>query len=668
MFDAYQRILPRQETQWPVIIVDIDQASLEAVGDWPWSRGCLAQLIKASWELGARAVALDLIMPRVDRLSPSVFLADRQDVSPALREQIDELPSYDDWLAGTLFWVPSVVGRAGMRQGGRGGKTMAKQTPVRVQANVSTQYIPAYPEHLTNLPKFEAKAFGRGYLNALPDADGVVRTMPLLVTVNGALAPALALELLRVAEEKNAYQVHGSARGISHVEIGKWAIPTDRDGRRRLYYAQTAAERRVSAITILKRETRAALVRDRMVLIGVTGIELTDVVATPIDSHMDGVEVQAQLIENIVANIRLVRPWQASWLELLAFLALAVALIPLLTRVRPAYGVVFFLVATAALTAISFVCFVHGQWLLDPSFPSAGNAMLLIVLLTAGFIAADRRRRELREALVAERITSSRIAGELSAARDIQMGMLPAPRTIEGLPATIEFHAISEPAEEVGGDLYDAFMLDDHHFFFLVGDVSGKGVPASLFMALSKTLCKSLALREQAPLDELLQSVNEEISRENPAVLFVTAVAGIIDVRTGELEFCNAGHDAPILLRIGTAPSSLEVDGGPPLCVLEHFPYTADRVRLQSDDTLVLITDGVTEAHDREQQLYGHARALAYLAARRQHGHGRQSVEAICRGFYDDVKTFTNGAHLYDDITIVATCFRTPLAPMSSVH
>src|SRR5438105_14978472 len=95
-------------------------------------------------------------------------------------------------------------------------------------------------------------------------------------------------------------------------------------------------------------------------------------------------------------------------------------------------------------------------------------------------------------------------------------------------PDQLGIHAPLEPAKEVGGDLYDAFMLDEHRFFFMIGDVAGKGVPASLFMALSKTLCKSLALRAQVPLDALITAVNQEIARDNPAALFITAVAGIL--------------------------------------------------------------------------------------------------------------------------------------------
>ena len=289
-----------------------------------------------------------------------------------------------------------------------------------------------------------------------------------------------------------------------------------------------------------------------------------------------------------------------------------------------------------------FVAFVRSQVLFDPLFAIAGNALVLVVLLTAGFAASNRRRRELRAALEAERLERIRRDGELQAARDIQMGLLPAPWAITGLPDNLAFHALLEPAKEVGGDLYDAFMLDEHHFFFMIGDVAGKGVPASLFMALSKTLCKSLALRAQVPLDA-----------------FVTAIAGILDVRTGEMELCSAGHDAPILLRRGTAPCSITAAGGPPLCILEDFSYPSSRIRLQSGDLLLMMTDGVTEAHNPEQMLYGFERVMAYCSAI-QDAHEKRSIVSVCQGLYDDVKRFAHDAEPSDDIAIMTIRFTSP--------
>ena len=652
LFDTYQRLMPREILRYPVVIVDIDDASLAALGRWPWPRTRLARLIEATHRAGALAVGLDIVMPEADSLSPGGLLVDRQDINPILRNTLSELPSNDIILAETLRRIPTVIARAAIADGKVEGASKSSQTSVVIVGDQPmVPRLQSYARHITNLPEFEAAAPGRGYVNDTRDNDGVVRGMPLVIAVNGEMAPSFALELLRVATGQPQYTVQSDRQGINGVQIGTSFIPTDPDGRIRLHFSPAYAARRVSARAILRGEIASNTFANQIAIIGATAIGVTDVAATPIAAHMDGAEIHTQLIENILAGTRLKRPPATSWLELLAFLLMAIVLIILLPRKGPGYGVMIFLAGTLLVWMASLVVFSQAKTLFDPSFPTFGNLLILVALLTAGFSAANRRRRELDAALVAEKIERSRMAGELQAAREIQMGMLPAPGSIEGLPAHLEFHAMLEPALEVGGDLYDAFMLDEDHFFFLVGDVSGKGVPASLFMALSKTLCKSLARREHVPLDALLRLVNEEISRENPASQFVTAIVGIINVRTGEMQFCSAGHDAPILLRANEPPRSLNGVGGPPLCVDEDFPYTADRLQLQPNDMLIMVTDGITEAQDARQNFYGLARALAYLSTVK----GRQlSAVAVCAELYADVKRFTAGAASSDDIAIMA--------------
>lgn len=412
---------------------------------------------------------------------------------------------------------------------------------------------------------------------------------------------------------------------------------------------------------VLQGTVPAERVQNKIAIIGVTALGLADVVATPVAARMDGVEVQAQTLENIRSETRLLRPPAAPWLEVLAFLLSALLLIGLLPRVRPVVGVGLFLASVVLVCTGGLVAFRLWQWLLDPVFASVGNAVVLLVLLTTGFAASNRRRRELRAALELAQLAQSRIEGELQAARDIQMGMLPAPWAITGLPEHLTFHALLEPAKEVGGDFYDAFMLDEDHFLFIVGDVAGKGVPASLFMALSQTLCKSLALRQRVPLDTLLTAMNQEISRNNAGALFVTAIAGILDVRTGELELCSAGHEAPILLRSGTAPCALAVTGGPPLCVVEDYVYPAETRRLLSGDLLLMMTDGVTEAHDAGQILYGLERVMAYCRTIQDEAEPR-GVLSVCQGLYDDVKRFVRDTEPFDDITIMAIRYTAPAA------
>jgi adenylate cyclase len=665
VFDTYQRVLPRRvDERIPIVIVDIDEASVAALGQWPWPRTRLARLIEAIHQLGVRAIGLDMIMPEADRLSPGVFITERPDVSSMLRQELLQLPSNDTLLAETLQRTRAVLGRAGTSESMSSHVPVDDHLRVRTYGEPPLTYVRRYQGHMANLPQFEQAASGHGYLNAEPDQDGVVRLVPLLVAVQEALAPALVLELLRVADGQDFYSVHADDNGVRGVQTGNTFIHTDLHGRLRPYFSktdprETDSRRRISALQVLQGTVPSERLQNTIVIIGITALGLADVVSIPVAARMDGVEVQAQTLEDILSDTRLLRPLLAPLLELLAFLMSTLLLIAILPCVRPVVGVALCLASVLLVCTGGFIAFSRWHFLFDPSFASAGNAVVLVVLLTAGFAASNRRRRELRAALELERLARSRMEGELQAARDIQMGMLPAPWAITGLPEHLAFHALLEPAKEVGGDLYDAFMLDENYFFFIVGDVAGKGVPASLFMALSKTLCKSLALRQRVPLDVLITALNHEVARDNPQALFVTAIAGILDVRTGEVELCSAGHEAPILLRSRTAPRSLAVTGGPPLCVLEDFAYPVDRMQLQSGDLLLMMTDGVTEAQDTAQTLYGLERVMAYCSTIQDESE-RHGVLAVCQGLYDDVKRFVRDAEPFDDITIMAIRFTAP--------
>jgi CHASE2 domain-containing sensor protein len=439
LFDAYQRLMPRKVERYPVIIVDIDDASLVAFGRWPWPRTRLARLTEAAYRLGALAVGLDIVLPEADSLSPDVLFKEREDVSAALHDVLATLSSNDTILAQTLRRIPSVIARAAMNGDEAKGGSMSNQTPIRLVGESPVAHVQSYRTHLANLPELEAAAFGHGYVNDTPDSDGVVRAVPLLIAVNRQLAPAFALELLRVATRQSLYSVHSSSRGVRGVQVGTSFIPTDSDGRIRLHFSPAYAARRVSAGAILRGEVAPNKLAGQVAIVGVTAIGVGDVAATPIATRMDGVDIQAQTIENILDGVRLMRPPITQWLELLALIGIGVVLILLLPRLRPGYGLAIFLAGAALVSSASLVSFYYGKILLDPSFPTAGNVMILMLLLTAGFSAADRRRRELDAALETERIERSRIDGELHAAREIQLGMLPTPGNIEGLRLTWSF-------------------------------------------------------------------------------------------------------------------------------------------------------------------------------------------------------------------------------------
>jgi len=241
-----------------------------------------------------------------------------------------------------------------------------------------------------------------------------------------------------------------------------------------------------------------------------------------------------------------------------------------------------------------------------------------------------------------------RIESELKIAHDIQMGMLP--RTFPPFPLRMDMDifAMLKPAREVGGDLYDFFFTDDDHLCFTVGDVSGKGVPAALLMTVTKILIKSKAM-QGLTADVILARVNEDLSLDNPSMMFVTLFLAILNVRTGEVVYCNAGHPPPYILRSDGAIESLPVTGGMALGVAEDFAYHSERLTLQDRDSLLLYSDGVTEAADAQGDFFAQVRlekALVELLG--------QPLKALVDGVVERIEAFAGDAPQADDITILA--------------
>jgi serine phosphatase RsbU (regulator of sigma subunit) len=308
------------------------------------------------------------------------------------------------------------------------------------------------------------------------------------------------------------------------------------------------------------------------------------------------------------------------------------------------------------LGAAGFATYRGAGFLLDASVPGAAIALLFAAMLVETLAEANAQRKLLSERLQVEREAAARLTGELDAARRIQIGILPKADSAFPGERRFEIAASMEPAREVGGDLYDFFMLDSDRLFFLVGDVSGKGLPASIFMAVSKALCKSTALRHGRRVDELLRQANTEIARENPESLFVTVFAGVLDVSSGHLEYCNAGHEPPLVLAPDRALERLEEGGGPPLCVLEGFPYTAGEHRMNARSSLCVVSDGVTEAMNSAGELYGAGRLRQVLERSR----GAENPAALVDTIRSDIAQFVGGAETADDLTLLVLRWNGP--------
>lgn len=294
--------------------------------------------------------------------------------------------------------------------------------------------------------------------------------------------------------------------------------------------------------------------------------------------------------------------------------------------------------------------------------PMWGEFDNIYLLILEGRDLTEYRRTEeaLRETLVAK----ERMESELQIAHDIQMEIIP--RTFPPFPdrKEVDIYAMLEPAKEVGGDLYDFFFIDHAHFCFIVGDVSDKGVPAALFMSAAKTLFKAIATRnttdDDAPvhipaIDSVAAAVNYELSLNNDSCMFVTAFCGILNVETGDVRYTNAGHNAPLIMRGSGDVAYLEDNRSTLIGADEDAEFTEAVFHMEPGDTLLLYTDGVTEAVNTEKQLFEEDR-LRDEALR----HVGEDAESCVRGVLDTVLKFSENMPQADDITILALRYDQP--------
>lgn len=266
----------------------------------------------------------------------------------------------------------------------------------------------------------------------------------------------------------------------------------------------------------------------------------------------------------------------------------------------------------------------------------------------------DFMQKELSEYIVNLKATTSakeKIESELRIAKEIQMGMIP--HIFPPFPnlSQLDLYAELEPAKEVGGDLYDFFLIDEKHLCFAIGDVSGKGVPASLFMAVTRTLLRSLAPRQEST-KTIVEALNKSLAQGNESSMFVTFFLGILNIETGELQYTNAGHNPPVIINGDGNTEFFEITKDIPVGLFEDYVYNESQRTIHQNDRLFLYTDGVTEAENEREELYSDEKLLHLLSRINQ-----LDPSEIVKGVERDVKTHVNGHEQSDDLTMLCVTY-----------
>ena len=397
-FDLYQSISPRSSPVRPVVIVDIDEASIAALGQWPWPRTILADLLTRLAELQAAAVAFDVIFPEPDRSSPNEAVKHFREVDDATRERLAHLPSNDEVFAKAIAQGRVVVGQSGTHAAGARAPENSPQTGFATVGPDPARFLISFPHILRNLPNLEQAAAGRGLFTIRPESDGIVRRVPMVMRAEGQLVPALTLDLLRTVTGSGAILIRTDEAGVRAVAVPGLEIPTDQNGRVWVYFGLHDRSRYVSAKDIIEGKVAPEKIAGKLALLGTSAIGLLDVKTTPVHPAMPGVEVHAQVLEAALTDSLLSAPSYAVAVEMLAAV-LAGIMIALLAPVASALT----LFAAAALTvaafiAASWILYSRYQMLFDATFPVLATLAVYVTLVLIGYFREQVDRRRIRSA------------------------------------------------------------------------------------------------------------------------------------------------------------------------------------------------------------------------------------------------------------------------------
>lgn len=267
--------------------------------------------------------------------------------------------------------------------------------------------------------------------------------------------------------------------------------------------------------------------------------------------------------------------------------------------------------------------------------------------LADAFVFMKKELKDNIRKLIETTAENERIEGELNIAKDIQLGLLP--KTFPPFPdrSDVDIYASLEPAKEVGGDLYDFYFIDERQLCFTIGDVSGKGVPAALMMAITKTLIKTSASKKISPADIMIE-VNDAISSDNPQSMFVTLLVGVLDLETGRISYANGGHNPPVHICSDRPPYYVKASSGPVVGIMDEIPYGELELTLKPGEALFMYTDGVTEAQNPDKEFYSEETLLERITSQTD-----ASSQALIRNIKSDLSLFADVEPQFDDIAML---------------
>ncbi|MGD9869053.1 MAG: CHASE2 domain-containing protein, partial [Hyphomicrobiales bacterium] len=397
-FDLYQVAKPREAKQRPVVIVDIDEASLNELGQWPWPRTLISDLVGRIVSGGGVVTGFDVVFPEPDRTSPNLLADSLPGLGEDVRAAMRQAPAHDQLLADQLAKARVVLGQSAFNPRGEARDVSAPKSSFATLGADPKPYLLNYPQRLPNLKVLEDAAAGRGMFTILPEPDGIIRRVPVALVAGGELVPSLSLDMLRVATGQTTFLLKTDEAGVKSIVVAGVEVPTDARGRVWVYFAPHDPARYVSARDVLAGKLPPDRLAGKLVLVGTSASGLLDIKATPVEAAMPGVEIHAQLLENVLTGKGLSRPSWAIGAEIVLALTVGLAIVVLAPLLGATWIFLLGTVVTAGVAALSWYSFAEKGMLLDVTYPLGSSFAIFAAMTAFNYFREEAQKNQIRGA------------------------------------------------------------------------------------------------------------------------------------------------------------------------------------------------------------------------------------------------------------------------------
>jgi len=583
-FDLYQKVFTLEKKDTDVVIIDIDEDSLGKFGQFPWSRSVFAKILDQLNTSNPKAIGFDIFFAEKDKQSPEEIIKS-YNLIPSDMVDLQKLKSHDELFAEKLKESKSIIAVLGSNVPSHSNYNRKAKAKFLSKGGDPKKFTYSYPYSIGSLQSLEENVKGLGSISFLDQSDGIIRSLPLLVRFNEKLYPTMGLEMVRVGSKQKNIYVELNEVGIKRISARPHKIMSDPNGIIWIKYKKSLKEQFISASKVYDGEFKKGFFENKYVLIGASAQGLFDLVKTPLGVTIPGVEVHANVIENILDQSYLLRNPNTYIFELLFSIIVALITFVLSQKIKPKYSLSIFFGNILAIIIIGFSIYKFRSELVDISYPIFIVTLTFLTGLYFRFI-------EENKLALANLQKEAKLLKERELAAGVQKSLFPDISKFENF-----IYAKNVPARDVSGDYFDVVRSTPEEYFFTLADVSGKGIKAGMYMAKASSIFRTLT-NLKYPIEKVVFGVNNELVEAKFKGMFVTAVFGKLNIKTGELVFINAGHESILTFDQNKNYEYIKSEM-PPIGIVKYFTESMVKSNTinMKDKTFVVYTDGVTEGY-----------------------------------------------------------------------